>query len=116
MLPKIVAAMLFFPFLTILSIGIGVVGAYMIITFNPSIMSMDDFLTGLRFDFEPLYIWYSLIKTVIFAFIITSISGYYGYYTKGNSLEVGRASTKAVVSSCITVLIFNLLITQLMLT
>ena len=116
MLPKIVAAMLFFPFLTILSIGIGVCGAYMIITFNPSIMSMDDFLTGLRFDFEPLYIYYSLVKTVVFAFIITSISGYYGYYTEGNSLEVGRASTKAVVSSCITVLVFNLLITQLMLT
>jgi phospholipid/cholesterol/gamma-HCH transport system permease protein len=116
MLPKIVAAMLFFPFLTILSIGIGVCGAYMIITFNPSIMSMDDFLTGLRFDFEPLYIYYSLVKTVVFAFIITSVSGYYGYYTEGNSMEVGRASTKAVVTSCITVLVFNLLITQLMLT
>jgi phospholipid/cholesterol/gamma-HCH transport system permease protein len=52
----------------------------------------------------------------VFAFIITSISAFYGYYAAGNSLEVGRASTRAVVTSSITIMIFNLILTQLMLT
>ena len=59
---------------------------------------------------------YSLIKIAVFAFIITSISAYCGYYTKGNSLEVGKASTRAVVSSSIVIMIFNLILTQLLLT
>ena len=62
------------------------------------------------------YITYSLIKSSVFAFIITSISGFYGYFANGNSLEVGRASTQAVVVSSIVILIFNLILTQLLLT
>jgi len=58
---------------------------------------------------------YSLIKATVFAFLITSISAFYGYNVKGGSLEVGRASTKAVVVSSIMVLLFNLLLTQLLL-
>uniref|UniRef100_UPI0024941E62 ABC transporter permease n=1 Tax=Alistipes indistinctus TaxID=626932 RepID=UPI0024941E62 len=72
--------------------------------------------TGIRYDFKPFYITYSLVKSSVFAFIITSISGFYGYYANGNSLEVGRASTKAVVVSSIVILIFNLILTQIMLT
>ena len=68
------------------------------------------------YDFKPFYITYSLVKSSVFAFIITSISGFYGYYANGNSLEVGRASTKAVVVSSIVILIFNLILTQIMLT
>ena len=59
---------------------------------------------------------YSLIKIAVFAFIITSISAYCGYYAKGNSLEVVKASTRAVVSSSIVIMIFNLILTQLLLT
>lgn len=115
-LPKIIAMVCFFPLLTILSVGVGIVGGYAVVLYNPNMMSMQDFIYGIRFDFNPFYVVYGLIKTVVFAFIITSVSGYYGYSAEGNSLEVGRASTKAVVSSCIVILLFNLIITQLMLT
>jgi phospholipid/cholesterol/gamma-HCH transport system permease protein len=55
---------------------------------------------------------YALIKSAVFAFIITSVSAFYGYYARGNSLEVARSSTSAVVASSITILIFNLILTQ----
>ncbi len=113
-LPKIIATVLFFPFLTILSIGIGCAGGYFVAMFT-GIMNPDTYIDGLKMDFKPFSITYSLIKTAVFAAIITSISGFYGYYAKGNSLEVGKASTKAVVVSSITILIFNLIITQLIL-
>ncbi len=114
-LPKIVSTVLFFPFLTIMSIAIGIVGGWAIAAFT-GVLNPDDYLTGLLLDFRPFSIVYSLVKIAIFAFLITSISGFYGYYADGNSLEVGRASTKAVVVSSICILIFNLVLTQFMLT
>ncbi len=114
-LPKIIATVLFFPLLTILSILIGIFGGWLVAGFT-GIMIPDDYIYGLLSDFKPFSITYSLIKIAVFAFIITSISGFYGYYAEGNSLEVGRASTKAVVVSCIVILIFNLILTQLLLT
>ena len=113
-LPKIVATVLFFPLLTILSIMIGILGGYMIAAFT-GIMIPADYVEGLLYDFRPYSIVYSLIKIAVFAFIITSVSAYYGYYAQGNSLEVGRASTKAVVSSSIVIMIFNLILTQILL-
>ncbi len=110
-LPKIIAAVLFFPFLCILSILIGISGGYMIAALT-GIMMPGDFIEGIHMDFKPWSITYALIKIAVFAFIITSISSFYGYYAKGNSLEVGRSSTQAVVVSCITILIFNLILTQ----
>ena len=109
-LPKIVATVLFFPFLTILSILIGIAGGWMIAVFT-GIMIPDDYV-----DFKLYSIVYSLIKTCFFAFIITSVSAFYGYYAKGNSLEVGKASTRAVVASSIVIMIFNLILTQILLT
>ena len=114
-LPKIVATVLFFPFLTILSILIGIAGGWMIAVFT-GIMIPDDCVTGLLYDFKLYSIVYSLIKTCFFAFIITSVSAFYGYYAKGNSLEVGKASTRAVVASSIVIMIFNLILTQILLT
>ena len=114
-LPKIVATVLFFPFLTILSILIGIAGGWMIAVFT-GIMIPDDYVTGLLYDFKLYSIVYSLIKTCFFAFIITSVSAFYGYYAKGNSLEVGKASTRAVVASSIVIMIFNLILTQILLT
>ena len=114
-LPKIVATVLFFPFLTILSILIGIAGGWMIAVFT-GIMIPDDYVTGLLYDFKLYAIVYSLIKTCFFAFIITSVSAFYGYYAKGNSLEVGKASTRAVVASSIVIMIFNLILTQILLT
>ena len=112
-LPKIIAAVFFFPFLVIISMGIGMFGGWL------GSISVDvttaDFLYGLKYGFNSFYITYSLTKTVVFAFIITSVSSYYGYFTKGGALEVGVSSTKAVVYSSVVVLIFNFILTQLLL-
>jgi len=113
-LPKIIATIFFFPFLVIISMGIGMVGAWI------GGLSVDvttaDFLSGLKYDFNPFYVTYSLIKTVVFAFIIASVSSYFGYFTKGGSIEVGKSSTKAVVSSSILILVCNFILTNLLLT
>jgi len=113
-LPKIVATVLFFPFLTMLSIMIGVAGGYLISALT-GIMIPADYVDGLLIDFRPYSIVYSLIKTAVFAYIITSVSSFCGYYAKGNSLEVGKASTRAVVASSIVIMIFNLILTQILL-
>jgi phospholipid/cholesterol/gamma-HCH transport system permease protein len=72
-------------------------------------------LEGLKYEFIPFYVTYALTKTIVFAFIITTVSSYYGYFTKGGALEVGVSSTKAVVYSSIVVLIFNFILTKLLL-
>ena len=112
-LPKIIATIFFFPFLVIISMGIGMVGAWI------GGLSVDvttaDFLSGLKYDFNPFYVTYSLIKTVVFAFIIASVSSYFGYFTKGGSIAVGESSTKAVVYSSILILVFNFILTNLLL-
>lgn len=113
-LPKIIATVVFFPMLTILSIIIGMVGGY-VIAAATQIMMPDSYVEGLLFDFKPYSITYSLIKSAVFAFIITTISAFCGYYVGGNSLEVGRSSTMAVVVSSIVVMIFNLILTQILL-
>ncbi len=113
-LPKIVAAVFFFPFLTILSIAIGIVGGWLI-AYLTGIMIPNNYIEGLLLDFRPYSITYSLIKTAVFAYIITSISSYFGYYAKGNSLEVGKASTRAVVVGSVVIMIFNLILTQILL-
>ena len=113
-LPKVVATVFFFPFLTILSILIGVIGGYMISVFT-GIMIPDDDVEGLCYCFRTYSIIYSLIKMAFFAFIITSISAFCGYYAAGNSLEVGKASTRAVVISSIVIMLFNLILTQILL-
>ena len=112
-LPKIVAAVLFFPLLTVLSIGIGVLGGYLI-SYATGIMIPANYIEGLLFDNRPYSITYSLIKSAVFAFIITSVSAFFGYYAKGNSLEVGKASTRAVVVGSVVIMIFNLILTQLL--
>ncbi|HPX54280.1 MAG TPA: ABC transporter permease, partial [Bacteroidales bacterium] len=74
-----------------------------------------NYIYGIQYAFIPYYITYALIKTVVFAFIISTVSAYQGYYVEGGSLEVGRASTKAVVYSSVTLLLFNVILTQLLL-
>jgi phospholipid/cholesterol/gamma-HCH transport system permease protein len=78
-------------------------------------VSTHDFLTGIYLDYSNYDVVYALVKTIVFAFLITTISGYYGYYTEGGALEVGRSSTKAVVNSSIMIIIANLVLTQILL-
>lgn len=113
-LPKIVAAMLFNPFLCIMSIFVGIVGGWGVGVFT-GVITTQEYLDGILYVFIPYYIVYALIKTVVFAFIITTISAFYGYTVSGGSLEVGRSSTKAVVFSSVVILLFNLILTQLLL-
>ncbi len=111
-LPKIVSTVFFFPFLAIFSMLIGIAGGYGMAAIT-GIMNPTEYVDGLRYYFYVSEIWYALVKMAFFAFFITSISAYCGYYTKGNSLEVGKASTKAVVISSIVIMICNLVLTQL---
>ncbi|MFZ0472186.1 MAG: ABC transporter permease [Bacteroidales bacterium] len=113
-LPKIVATLVFNPFLTLISIIVGIVGGWIAGTAS-GVITSQDFIYGIQYAFIPYYITYAIIKTLFFAFIITSISAYQGYYVEGGSLEVGRASTKAVVYSSVTLLLFNVILTQLLL-
>lgn len=114
-LPKVTASIFSFPFLVILSMGIGVFGGWLSVVFTGAIPE-DDYINGIQYMFRPFYIVYSLIKSVVFGFIISTISAYWGYYTSGGALEVGVSSTRAVVVSSIQILLFNLLLTQLLLT
>jgi phospholipid/cholesterol/gamma-HCH transport system permease protein len=113
-MPKIVAAIIFTPFLIVMSMFLGVFGGWVfgVIT---GVVTSHQYVYGITYLFIPYNVFYALVKTVVFAFIITSVSAYQGYYTEGGSFEVGKSSTKAVVYSSILILIFNLILTQLLL-
>ncbi len=113
-LPKIIATIFFNPFLTMLSIVVGIVGGWSVGVFT-GVVTTQQYIDGIQYAFIPYYITYSIIKTIVFAFIITTISAFHGYYVEGGSIEVGRASTKAVVMSSVVILLFNLILTQLLL-
>ena len=113
-LPKIIASLIFFPFLVILRMSIGMIGAWI------GGLSVDvttsDFLYGLKYEFIPFYVTYAMVKTLFFAFIVSSVSSYFGYHAKGGAVAVGRSSTEAVVYSSIIILVFNFILTKLILT
>ncbi len=113
-LPKIVAAIFFFPILVIFSMGLSMIGGWLALTAS-GLLTTETYVLGIRSFFEVYNVFYALSKTVIFGFLIVSIASFYGYYTKGGALDVGRSSTQAVVSSSIAILIANFILTQLML-
>jgi phospholipid/cholesterol/gamma-HCH transport system permease protein len=113
-LPKIIASILMYPMLVIFAGVCGLAGGYLVGTLT-EIITPNDFVYGLRFDFNPFTITFALIKSVAFAFLVSSISSYQGYYTHGGALEVGVASTKAVTNSVIAILISDYLLAQLLL-
>lgn len=114
-LPKVVGLVLFIPILMIFSMMIGISGGYLATVFT-GIIPPSQYLYGIQYDFNSYFIYYSLLKSVVFAFIIASVSSFFGYYANGGSLDVGRSSTNAVVMSSILILVGNVLLTQLMLT
>lgn len=113
-LPKITAAMLFFPVLVIFSMGLSMIGGW-IVLISTGLSSTDTYIYGLRFFFKTSDITYALSKSVVFGFLIVSIASFFGYYTKGGAIDVGRSSTQSVVSSSVAILIANFLITQMFL-
>jgi phospholipid/cholesterol/gamma-HCH transport system permease protein len=113
--PKIIASVLINPVLIIFSIFMSLAGGYLIAQLT-DLYTPQDYVTGLRYSFSAFTVFYAIIKTVVFAFIISSVSGYHGYKVKGGALQVGQASTNAVVHSSIGIILFNLILTQLLLT
>lgn len=114
-LPKIIASLLFYPVLLMISITTGILGGYLV-GHLLSMFSTVDFVEGLQMEFDNWFFIYTFIKMQVFAFIIATIPAYFGFYVEGGSLEVGRSSTKAVVWTCVTVIVVNLILTQLLLT
>ena len=114
-LPKMVGLMVFIPVLVIFSMFTGILGG-IAASYGVDGMTPASFEYGLQFYFNEFYIWYSIIKSVVYAFIISSIAAYFGYNVKGGALEVGKASTNAVVMSSIMILLADVILTQLMLT
>ena len=113
--PKMIAAMIFNPILVVISMFLGIFGGWLA-CITSGVVSSEDFVMGVRAWFDPFSITYALIKTIVFAFLIVTVSSYHGYRISGGALEVGQASTKAVVYSSILIIVFNLILTQLLLT
>jgi phospholipid/cholesterol/gamma-HCH transport system permease protein len=113
-LPKIAAATILNPLLMLMSFILGLFGGAMIILFT-EIITMSQYTEGLQYAFRFYYFIYSMVKMATFSFLITSISSFYGYNASDGSLGVGRSSTKAIVVSSVSILVANLVITQLML-
>lgn len=114
-LPKIAAAIFIFPFVVMLSMGMGIAGGYVAGTLS-GVISSADFISGIQDKFIPYNVIFALIKTVVFAYIITTVASYHGFYTEGGALEVGQSSTKGVVYSSILILVFDYILTQILLT
>jgi phospholipid/cholesterol/gamma-HCH transport system permease protein len=113
-LPKVTAAMVFFPLLIVISIGLSLMGGWLVLS-SSGLSSTETYIYGLRYYYLDRDIIYALTKTIVFAFIITSIASFKGYYTKGGALDVGRSSTEAVVSASVAILIANFFLTQIFL-
>lgn len=103
-LPKILAALLVIPCLIVISAVLGIWGGRMAGSMS-GILATDIFDTGLRQNLNLYNINFSMYKAYTFAFILSSVPAYFGYNVKGGSLEIGRASTSAVVVSCILILV-----------
>ncbi len=113
-LPKIVAFVTITPFLVLSSMFVGIIGGYCVAIFTDMI-TLTAFEAGIQYAFNPYFITYSIIKSIIFAFIISSVASFYGYTVKGGALEVGKASTDAVVNSSVLILLFDIMLTKLLL-
>lgn len=112
--PKVMGFLVFIPVLCVLSMGTSILGGIAVAVFTDMI-TLSKFTYGLQAFFVEWYIWYALIKCLVFSVIITSVASFCGYYVKGGSLEVGKASTNAVVTSSILILLFDVILTKLLL-
>lgn len=114
-LPKIIAVVFVFPFLYILSVFFGILGG---LVTGPlvGVITMPEYIDGIQWLFVPYYVTFSIIKMLVFGFLVASVPAYFGYFVQGGALQVGKASTKAVVNTNILILFFDLILTRLLLT
>ncbi|MBO8479361.1 MAG: ABC transporter permease [Bacteroidetes bacterium] len=113
-LPKIVSATLLSPLLMLLSLAFGILGGWMVVSLT-GIIGVPQYIEGIKYCYNGFYVFYSGFKMSLFCFLISSIASFRGYYATGGSLGVGSASTKAIVTISILILLFDLIVTQLML-
>ncbi len=113
-LPKIIASMVMIPLLVVISMALGIVGGRFAVVMS-HIMSYNTFDKGLMDAFLPYNVFFAMVKGYTFAYIISSIPAYYGYYVQGGALEIGRSSTKAVVVSCVAILFADYILAALLL-
>jgi len=111
--PKIIALLLY-PFLIGISMFLGILGGWMASVYG-GFTSSSDFIDGAQTQFIPFHIVYAFLKTIIFAMLLATIPSFHGYYMKGGALEVGKASTVAFVWTSVSIILFNYILTQLLL-
>lgn len=113
-LPKIIATVFFTPILCVISVAMGLFGGYLVCLIG-NVIPVSDYILGIQYVFYPYYLSYAMVKTAFYAFIIASVSGYLGYHVQGGAVEVGKSSTRAVVLSCILILLADLVLTNIIL-
>lgn len=113
-LPKIVASVIMYPMLVILAGFLAIMGGYLAGTIS-GVITPQDYIYGIRSDFQSFNVAFALIKSLVFAFLVSSISSFKGYNTEGGALEVGQSSTSAVTNSCIAILVADYLLAELLL-
>lgn len=113
-LPKVMGFLLYMPVLAVLCMFFSFVGGFIVAIFT-DVISLSKFVYGIQAMFNEWYVWYGLIKCLFFSLIISTVSAYCGYFVKGGALEVGKASTRAVVSSSILILLLDVILTKLLL-
>jgi len=113
--PKVLATVFFYPFLIILAMFLGILGGW-VAGYTSGMFSVVDYLQGVQLEFDPFLVRYAIIKTLVFAFLIATVPSYHGYYVKGGSIAVGKASTQSVVWTIILIVIANYFLTQMLLT
>lgn len=111
-MPKVSAFVFFMPVLVVLSMFLGLFGGYVICLFT-GVPPVSTYIYGIQFFFREQFVWTSIIKSMMYGFIISSVAAYYGYSVKGGSLEVGKASTDSVVINNVLILATDLVFTQL---
>ncbi|MDE6017560.1 MAG: ABC transporter permease [Muribaculaceae bacterium] len=113
-LPKVIGFVLFVPVLCVLSMFVGLWGGWLVAEFT-DMLTVENYVFGIQSFFNEWYVWYGIIKTVVFAFIIATVASFCGYFVKGGALEVGKASTNSVVTSSILILLADVILTKLLL-
>jgi phospholipid/cholesterol/gamma-HCH transport system permease protein len=113
-LPKIVAALVTIPLLVVIGMTLGILGGR-VAAIGSGVLDATTYDKGLLQNFVPYNVYFALIKSYVFAFIISSIPAYFGYNVKGGALEIGKSSTKSVVVSCIMLLCADYVLSQLLL-
>lgn len=111
--PKIVA-LLMYPFVIGISMFLGIFGGWLASAYG-GFSTSQDFISGAQMEFIPFHITYAFIKTLIFAMLLATIPSFHGYYMKGGALEVGKASTVSFVWTSVCIILFNYILTQLLL-